>query len=283
MILLEDAIKYIGIIAVIYFLIKAFANDKMNNKEICLLTLFITVPIIAMCVQLSKKKCQIKRAEYYQITDPPIVPSIYPGPSNQDMVLGTVKVPPPLPESAQDLDVQDFKSLLPIDLEVYDGLIDEENAAKDRIRQAYTNEMVFTETNPLNTVPLGTQLYGYTFLPPENWFRAYERPPVCITDRISPVFPIGEGSKFADLLEFDSRSNISGPAPIDPRTIRQNINKAQLPQNKPQNVPQNTPYNGSSNVPANVSYNIPKNAQYNIPKNAPYNIPSNIPPNAPSK
>lgn len=238
MIPLEDAIKYIGVIAIIYFLIKAFVEDKMNNREICLLTLFITIPIVALCIQLPKKK-RVNQVEHYQITDPPIVPSIYPGPSNQDAVLGTVKVPPPLPASAQDLDVQDFKSIVPINLQTYEGLIDEENRAKDKIRQSYTNEMVFTETNPLNTVPLGTQLYGYTFLPPENWFRAYERPPICITNNRSTVLPIGEGSQFADLLEFDSRANIPGPAPVDSRTIGQNINKAQSPQ---ANIPPKAPF-----------------------------------------
>ena len=224
MISLEDGIKYAGLTAIIYFLIKAFADDKLGNTEICCLVLFIMVPIIFVCGQISKKKCQ-KRMEPFQITDPPVVPSIYPGPPNTDPVLGVVQVPPPLPASAQNQDVQDFKSIVPINLQTYDALLNQEDQAKNRIRQAYTNEMVFTETNPFNTVPLGTQLYGYTFLPPENWFRAYERPPICISNDPQIVRPIGEGNYVADLLEFDTRSNVPGPAPVTPRTINQNTNQ----------------------------------------------------------
>ena len=62
--------------------------------------------------------------------------------------------------------------------------------------------MVNTTTNPLNTVPLGTQLYGYTYMPPENWFRAYEQPPVCITDNNTTVNPVTDPS-INCLLEYE--------------------------------------------------------------------------------
>ena len=260
MISLEDGIKYLALIAIIYFLIKAFVADRLGNTEIGLLVLFIMIPVIFICMRFSKKCKKRLMTEHYQITDPPVVPSIYPGPPNVDAVLGKVQIPPPLPPSAQNLDVQDFKSIVPIDLQVYEGLIGEEDAAKNRIRQSYANEMVFTETNPLNTVPLGTQLYGYTFLPPENWFRAYERPPVCITNNPNIVRPIGEGNYVADLLEFDTQSNIPGPAPVTPRSVQLNINKyrtpspvtAQLNINRPPQ-PQYQPAQSSSPVTAKLN------------------------------
>ena len=227
MISLEDGIKYIGLTAIVFFLIKAFADGKLDDTQICILVLFIMVPVVLLFIQ-SSKKCKLDRQrryiEGYQITDPPVTPSIYPGPPNMDAVLGTVNVPPPLPASATDPDIRDFKSIVPIDMEVYGELVDQENRAKNRIRTAYTNEMVFTETNPLNTVPLGTQLYGYTFLPPENWFRAYERPPVCINNTFGNnpmngqygmpnlIYPAERDNDTANLLQFDTTSNIPGPS-----------------------------------------------------------------------
>ena len=79
----------------------------------------------------------------------------------------------------------------------------------DRIAGGYKDEMVYTSTHPFNTVPLGTQLYGYTYLPPENWFRAYERPPVCVTDDRSPVVPVYSSAGVSELMQFDTTNNIS--------------------------------------------------------------------------
>jgi len=213
MISLEDIIKYVGLAIIIFCLVKAFADKKIKDQYILLLVLFIMAPIVFL--QVGKFTCpRVALTENYQVTDPPVVPSIYPGPPNRDRVLGTVTIPPPLPASATDLDVQDQKSISGIDMQIFEKLGGAEDRAKDKIRRAYANEMVFTRTNPLNTVPLGTQLYGYTYLPPENWFRAYERPPVCLvngTDKLWTANPIDEGAYVRDLLEFDTETNIPGP------------------------------------------------------------------------
>jgi hypothetical protein len=258
MISLIDGIKYLGLTAILYFLIRAFADDKLSNIELIVLVIIIMVLVITTCSFLSKPKCPIR--EHYQVTDPPVVPSIYPGPSNQDEVLGTVQIPPPLPASAEDRDIRDFKSIVPINKHLYHELVEEENRAKNKIRESYTNEMVFTQTNPLNTVPLGTQLYGYTYLPPENWFRAYERPPICITEYPDMVQPIGEGHTIDNLLQFDTVSNVPGPLPVTPQTAGQRTNQP-APRPIMANLSTGQPIAGQiQSAPSNKS-TIPPNAQ----------------------
>jgi len=94
----------------------------------------------------------------------------------------------------------------------------------NKIQATHKDDMVYTTTHPFNTVPLGTQLYGYTYLPPENWFRAYERPPVCISKKSCPVCPVADPST-AGLLEFDSNNNTMGAMGIDYRYTKKVLNK----------------------------------------------------------
>lgn len=208
---IEKLVKYGGLALITYLLIKAFTDGLIEEKHIYVLVGLIMVPIVL--IGFGSDTCP-KMKEGYQITDPPIVPSIYPGPPNQDRVLGTVAVPPPMPPMPLDKDVRDQMSITGIDMKIYDALGAEEERAKDKIRAAYTNDMVYTESNPLNTIPLGTQIYGYTYLPAENWFRAYERPPPCLVNGQEPlvvVRPISEGAYLSDLLEYDSAANALGP------------------------------------------------------------------------
>lgn len=212
-------ITLIGLAAIIFLLIKAFAGEALSNAQTLMLLVFIMIPVLFVCYQ-NKSQCKI--TEPYQVTDPPVTSSIYPGPPNRDPVLGRVQIPPPIPSANDDLDVQDYKDILPINKEIYADLVDNEEIAKNKIRQTYTNEMVFTESHPFNTVPLGTQMYGYTFLPPENWFRAYDRPPVCISNERPLMEPIVDGNSTRDLLEFDTFGNVQTARPITHRVVNSN-------------------------------------------------------------
>lgn len=235
MISLQDKIiAFVGLTAIIYFLLKAFAGDKLDSTQTILLLLCIMIPVVFVCYQ-SISKCKSPTSkEHYQVTAPPVTSSVYPGPPNKDPVLGKVQIPPPLPQASDDLDIQDFKDIMPINKKIYADLVDNEEIAKNKIRQTYTNEMVFTESHPFNTVPLGTQMYGYTFLPPENWFRAYDRPPVCITDRRPLMEPIADGNSTRDLLEFDTVGN-ANMAPSAPSVTPTTVNKkAQAQPQRPQ-------------------------------------------------
>jgi len=80
----------------------------------------------------------------------------------------------------------------------------------EKIQSMHKNDMANTNTHPFNTIPLGSQLYGYTYLPPENWFRAYEKPPICTTDKKCRIMPMSDAS-ITGLMEFDTINNVKKP------------------------------------------------------------------------
>jgi hypothetical protein len=102
-----------------------------------------------------------------------------------------------------------------------------ENAdrAKQRIRDNYKYEMKYTKTNPFNTIPLGSQIYSWTYLPPENWFRGYEQPPVCITNDRCQVAPNQPNENVPYLMEFDTAAHITGPEGIDLAYVQDKLNQ----------------------------------------------------------
>lgn len=221
MISLREFVKYIGLTVIIWCLLNAF-NTNLNNQEMGIMLLSIIAVIYLL---LHKKPCSKKAkktVEEYQFTAPPLVDSIYPQKDNTDS-----KPAQPIPfinkEYADD-DVKDFKDIMAIDKKTYKKILDNEQHAMNVIQNRQTNEMVYTTTHPFNTVPLGTQLYGYTYLPPENWFRAYERPPVCVTDKRCPVCPTSYNGT-ADLMQFDASNNVMGPDGIDLRYVKKRLNK----------------------------------------------------------
>ena len=171
---LNDIIKYVGFALIIYFLLKAFADNKLSNKQISLIVLVITILVIIICSQtLGCSKNRIEKFENLESSMP-----------NSNLNKSDHEIKSSLPNETINKTTgyeytPELAKLLGIDLKKYGQIIDRENDVKDKIRSAYTNDMTQTTTNPLNTVPLGKAIYGYTFLPPENWFRAYDTPPVC--------------------------------------------------------------------------------------------------------
>jgi hypothetical protein len=226
----QDIVKYIGIAAIVFFLIKAFASNGLDNKQV--LFLVVAIMLIMIFLLCQKDDCKKKSLnEAYEITDPPIVDSIYPGPDNTEYrAAKLLPMPPAIDYTNQDL--LDQENIMGIDKKTLKALKRQERKAQKNIRNHYRDEMVFTTTNPINTVPLGTQLYGYTYLPPENWFRGYNQPPVCITDKKCPVCPVLDDSKTSDLLQFDASNNLIGAEGIDLRYIKKIINRSRRNQDE---------------------------------------------------
>jgi hypothetical protein len=227
MISLQESIKYIGLAAIIFCLIKAFGGDSLDNKSLA--ALVIGIMILVYFIANDKNKCPRRRnrSEGFNPTDPPIVSSIYPAPQNSDYIPLEGR-PEPLnfdvPVGNADPDIENLKDIMGIDKKTYRKLIQEEERAMERIAGGYKDEMIYTDTHPFNTVPLGTQLYGYTYLPPENWFRAYEKPPVCVTDQRCPVVPVYSGNGTSELMEFDSVNNVTQPEGINLRYVKKILN-----------------------------------------------------------
>jgi len=112
-----------------------------------------------------------------------------------------------------DQDMIDFMNLSKLDKEKYEKMMFIEDAAKEGIKERYTGEMVYTSSNPFNTLPLGRDLNPYTYLPEFAWYRGYEQPPVCIpSPNDCPVCPLAP-SGTTDLMHFDNVDNVRERAP----------------------------------------------------------------------
>lgn len=184
-------IAYIGLAAIIYFLIKAFAYNKLSSKDIAVLVAIIMLLVIFIASQ--RYTC----------------PKRYEGFTNS-VVTGSIPGRETKSTAVAEDDNQQLKNIIGIDADRYNQIKEKEQAAMDRIRATHRDDMVHTRTHPFNTVPLGSQLYGYTFMPPENWFRAYEAPPICETNGIISM-SYRPDPRTASLLELDTKNNITPP------------------------------------------------------------------------
>ena len=207
---LQNIIKYLGLAAISYFLIKAFANNKLTNIQIVIIVLLILLFVFFIVGQnfncpknneIFQAINQSKKMEHFE-------------PHENNKILKNNKNNKNNKINYVDEDIQDFKDIMGIDKQKYQNIKNNEKKIKNKIRSSYKDGMLYTETNPLNTVPLGAQLYGYTYLPPENWFRAYEKPPVCITDKRCAICPMTDKS-IAGLIEFDASTNIRNQLDVD--------------------------------------------------------------------
>jgi len=122
-------------------------------------------------------------------------------------------------------DVRDLENMNHVNPERLAILRDNINRRRAAIANRWQDEMKYTQITPENTVPLGQNVdKGYTMLDPIQWFRAWERPPVCQTDKQCPVCPVApEGTE--EYMQFDSRDNISGPENINLSYVRNILNK----------------------------------------------------------
>jgi hypothetical protein len=192
MLSIPNIIKYLGLTAMFYFLIKAFSSNKLTDFQI--ICAVITIMIFVIFVARQNFSCTREGYQTYNM------PRIY-GNGNTDNDVRIYQGNDDF--SYEDDDIRELKDAIGIDKIKYQQIKNREKEAMNRIKSQYKYDMVRTMTNPLNTIPLGASIYGYTYLPPENWFRAYERPPVCITDKKCPVCPIVDPT-VTNLMEFDT-------------------------------------------------------------------------------
>lgn len=196
----QNILLYIGLAAVIFFILKAFTNNLLTNSHIIWIVLIIMVLVIlllnqcTLCTNNKNKELFKNVGTNYELSKsyrPPSPASRSPSPSSCPEYL--------------DEDLENLKDEMEIDHNKYWAIKNKENQIKRKIRQEYTGEMPYTTTNPINTVPLGSKLYDYTYLPPENWFRAYEQPPVCITDNPANISSMTDPT-IKGLVEFDTEN-----------------------------------------------------------------------------
>lgn len=198
--------KY-GITALVSFITIKMIDHGICNFKAVAAALIITAVVIILDWMFAD------RLERYQTIDNGDTRAIITGNTNGGIVgsiypqLGYTAVSTARNDVNQDF--SNFMDIANIDKQAYQALVNNENRVKNILLDDYP-KIASSLTNPLNTVPLGAQLYGYTYLPPENWFRAYDRPPLCLTENANGVTgtidPI-----VGNMLQFDAVGNIMGP------------------------------------------------------------------------
>lgn len=128
--------------------------------------------------------------------------------------------------------IEDFENLIKIDDKTGNYFLDQEymipsdkalldkrkrdQAAGNKIKKDHKYDMKSDTGNPLNTIPLGENPYenDYSYMPPSNWMRPFERPPVCVTNKRCPVQPVYSELGYADLLQYDD-THVMAPTKIN--------------------------------------------------------------------
>ena len=84
--------------------------------------------------------------------------------------------------------------------------------------------------NDFNRLPLDDGIgnkeyeYGYSFLPPKNWYPAPVHPPLCVSNSSCPVCPLHSDSSVVDLKDFDHSRRITQPDNINTEYIKNKLN-----------------------------------------------------------
>jgi hypothetical protein len=70
----------------------------------------------------------------------------------------------------------------------------------------------------------GSFEYGYSFLPPANWYPTPPFPPVCVAEKQCPVCPVYTTGTNVELKEWDSSRRITAPDEINVRYVEEKLN-----------------------------------------------------------
>jgi hypothetical protein len=70
----------------------------------------------------------------------------------------------------------------------------------------------------------GSFEYGYSFLPPANWYPTPPFPPVCVAEKQCPVCPVYTTGTNVELKEWDSSRRVTAPDEINVKYIEEKLN-----------------------------------------------------------
>jgi hypothetical protein len=73
----------------------------------------------------------------------------------------------------------------------------------------------------LNT---GSFEYGYSFLPPKDWYPTPPFPPVCVAEKQCPVCPVLSSSEYVDLKEWNSARRFTPADEINVKYVEEKLN-----------------------------------------------------------
>lgn len=183
MLSLENSVKYIGLAAIIYFLIKAFTNNLLSNWQIALFVIIIMIVIIFIIEQKTACDQNRKTREGFQEV-------------KQTEILNNDenKIDP-------DTNIENIEVIDGIERIMDEDQIDQGEFSDDQVGNLNKSNKI----DPASEIPPESGSYGYTYMPPEYWFRVYDNPPRCITSRPCQVCP-SAGLQTYGYLELDAES-----------------------------------------------------------------------------
>jgi len=227
MALLDNIITYTGAGVIIYFLIRAFGGESIGNVNSVMLTVGIMIIIIFLL-----RKC--KTESFRTVSNPlkmdglspqwvarPTEEAFFHSSGKNGMVIdGKFRPFQYQPTIGQkfdygttDKDIIDQMNISKVDKQKFEETMISEKLAKEDIKSRWRNEMIYSDSNPFNTLPIGRELNSYTYLPEYAWFRGYEKPPVCVpSGRECPVCPLSSGGT-TELMHFSNVDSYAGRAP----------------------------------------------------------------------
>ena len=215
---INNILKYVGLTVFVYFLIKTFSNNNMTNTQI-----YVVVGLVVMTVFImannNEGSCPRRFAEGYKKKDKkntsPTTGHTHPTTGHTHSTTGH-----PTTGHSHDTDDEhesdtddDYETEENMELkksvgfrdDVHKKIKEQESKAKQKVISK--KKKTKSRTNPLNTVPLGTSHFNYTMMPVENWFRAYDKPPICLPssnddddDEVKPT----EHKQTANLMHIHS-------------------------------------------------------------------------------
>jgi hypothetical protein len=87
------------------------------------------------------------------------------------------------------------------------------------------NETQYSDYNSFpQNANTGSFEYGYSFLPPSNWYPVPPHPPVCVTEKTCPVCPVFTSGTNADLKEWDSSRRVTQQDSINVNYVEEKLN-----------------------------------------------------------
>lgn len=99
-----------------------------------------------------------------------------------------------------------------------------EKQNKDNDSMDMRKDTVHVNYHNLPNTPHVEQKYGYSFLPPSQWYPQPPQPPVCVTDKKCPVCPSISDSGFTSVMEWENSTNVTKPMGINTKYIDEELN-----------------------------------------------------------
>jgi hypothetical protein len=250
--------KYFVQAAIIYLLFKFVPKDPMNDKDILLITLIVVLAYAVFenfysayfkndqscnavqqevtsgqCNSYCSRKEHLGNVSMSPQTILPVVPNIVTAVPTQTITVpatvtmsGTVTVPTPSDSDSNSdngMERQADGSFI-----IKPQRNPQASASGSRAQDGVLkDEMQFSNVD-YNSMPVnyntGSFEYGYSFLPPAQWYPVPPHPPVCVAEKQCPVCPVFTQGTNLELKEWDDSRRITPADEINVAAIEKKLN-----------------------------------------------------------